>query len=1031
MAPVANVVTTPGVVPVAHRTFHELGEYYDCKAVVIPECDAHTWSYAISQGWCVVQVKRPAIPHPLSHVAREVAMLTVAASSLRGLRSVRIFSVYGAQRDKRLLEVAARTEENSIEVELTIGPNEVYPGDAGKLTALREDPTGLYNLVVLTDVYWGSKGAFAPSDARRWAEHSVSQSIYMILRSFHGAAGSDKVPGFCGAIEGVWYRDAKGMVNFSSDAAGYGYPLHPSIDWLQHKTIDGLSVTYLDSKGPYDIFKIAVENQSTVRVAVELQPAKEGEFAWRKRATSVWQCVPHTWSAWCTQDRRGWLVHNATVAALSPTFKYKIPLGHTCDVARGQTEKHLGESQTYEQLVQRWPAIAEKVLCDTADCALYAGRETASQEQYDLREAHQKSEELLVSARSPKFMPVPRLNMKWVRVFFAMIVAWVFLTWISNLGVHARILGPFEGEVRGEEWWFGTFVVTSAILLATFINRSSRVTSRTFQDWVSQRERGEESAMQESGWCALTESDTIPAEQVRAWNFSIGRGDLVIEVDGKEMGAEEAAGLLEDEVVKQSIAPVLVTNGLLHQPAKTDLNLLAAIIQRLHTTVKGETDPLKLEQIWMKAAKRMADLVLGHHGEIWTIQACAASMGGEKGRRLLSAWEQLELGKTSDCRKEIMVKWNETIVWKEVEGELTVKPRAITVLSNDLHVVFAPTAHGVADVLHRIFDGTTHCAVTVFFASGYNGAKLNEMGTALSAGGDGVCVSGDDSMAVKRGGWQQKGRAFLRFGEGDFSAYDQSQRAHCLTAHAVWMTALGLPKLLIDLILWVCSMPYRARGKRVKVKGKAGCQLATGIDWTTVINSMSNLCFWLEVFASGEDPEKVAYRMGFELKFRAMPDIHGVTFLKGWWIRDTAFNLCWYPLPSQVVKLGKTHRPLKLFSAGKKNYAEGVASLAYALARSMATVPIEYPILGPFLSKLSELGKETSFSVSASEDGWFKPQVHAVSVCRSQAISMMCERYELTEQDILRSEKLIGRVTSLPAFLCDPVFLALSRRDYA
>jgi len=321
----------------------------------------------------------------------------------------------------------------------------------------------------------------------------------------------------------------------------------------------------------------------------------------------------------------------------------------------------------------------------------------------------------------------------------------------------------------------------------------------------------------------------------------------------------------------------------------------------------------------------------------------------------------------------------------------------------------------------------------VHFASGYVGRELNRVGEQLAAMEDVIAVSGDDSVVCRANSLLRTSTmGFAPYGEGDFSSFDQSQRASCIRAHGKWMTRLSIPAHLVDLVLAICGMKYKAKGKRLLVEGDAGPELATGIDWTTVINSMSDLCFWFEVFARpSEAPVAIASSLGFELKFNQGWSVYSLTFLKGWWQQDACSSICWYPLPSQVLKLGKTLRPLRLFSAGKKNYTEGVATLAYAIAASMPGVPRDYPILGPFLSTLCRLGKETNRVVSASEDGWYKPQVSAVSVNRRMAIEAICERYDLTEEDIVRVEGLIGRVRALPAFLSDPVFLALSARDYA
>lgn len=363
---------------------------------------------------------------------------------------------------------------------------------------------------------------------------------------------------------------------------------------------------------------------------------------------------------------------------------------------------------------------------------------------------------------------------------------------------------------------------------------------------------------------------------------------------------------------------------------------------------------------------------------------------------------------------------------------MSIKPRAITVLSNELHVLFAPDARGVASLLHGVFDGSLFGETRIYFAAGYHGEQLNAIGRQLEEMQSLIAVSGDDCVACQPSPLRRStNRANWVYKEGDFSTFDQSQREACLRGHAVWLKQCGVATFLIDLMIAICGMPYAAKGKRLRIIGAVGAQLATGIDWTTVINSMSNLCYWLEVFLEEiDDPVTVARKMGLTIKYKETFDVHQVTFLKGWWQYDQEEKLCWYPLPSQVLKIGKTLREPRLFSRSRKDAKEGIKNLSYAIASSFPNIPEEYPILGPFIASLRRLGKENASVVSASEDGWYKPQVESVSVNRTSAMVSICTRYGLSVVDVERVEHTIGNIKALPAFISDPVFLALRDVDY-
>jgi hypothetical protein len=245
------------------------------------------------------------------------------------------------------------------------------------------------------------------------------------------------------------------------------------------------------------------------------------------------------------------------------------------------------------------------------------------------------------------------------------------------------------------------------------------------------------------------------------------------------------------------------------------------------------------------------------------------------------------------------------------------------------------------------------------------------------------------------------------------------------------MASVGVPAPIIDLMLLACSMPYRVKYKNLRVEGSAGYQLATGIDWTTVINSMSSLIFCMFLLKLDAVAEQVAYDLGMKIKMVHSIGVENVTFLKGSWIPDLTGALCWFPFPSQCLKLGKVLREPRLFSKNRKSSMDGVRVVAHGIYSSMKNVPQNYPILGAFLDCLQRFGTVTNSIVSASEDGWYKPSVFSVSIDRGSALSFVARRYDLSIAEIIRVENLLNSITALPAFVYDPVFDKLRDVDYS
>jgi hypothetical protein len=258
---------------------------------------------------------------------------------------------------------------------------------------------------------------------------------------------------------------------------------------------------------------------------------------------------------------------------------------------------------------------------------------------------------------------------------------------------------------------------------------------------------------------------------------------------------------------------------------------------------------------------------------------------------------------------------------------------------------------------------------------------------------------------------------------------DQSEKEDCLRSNFSLLETMGMPPFIISWCLELCKMDYKAFGKLIKIAGSVGYQLPTGLDLTTVLNSITTISWNVRKRLNSLQGSAAAYDLGLKLKEQAHARLEDATFLKGWFIaaREHA-GVVWAPLPSQVLKISKTLRDPRLFSPVRE-HVDGLKKFAYAMGRSMGTIPRDYPILGPFLAMYDRLGSKTSMVVSASEDQWFKPTLFG-SVDRASAAKSICYRYDITYTDIERVEALFAKIEQLPCLMADPVFDRFAEVDY-
>jgi len=514
------------------------------------------------------------------------------------------------------------------------------------------------------------------------------------------------------------------------------------------------------------------------------------------------------------------------------------------------------------------------------------------------------------------------------------------------------------------------------------------------------------------------------------------RGNVSIRIGLTTMKIEDALDCLPGGG-NNTMFPILITNGLLWQPANNARNLLASALWRTHNDPFVGFPPFAVRfDNWHSLQNIYEKLIYNWVDHLLTVEECADLMG-QRGKRILAAYQKVKEGNLKKHTKTITLKWNETLpVDKDCNGVITMKPRAIINLDPRIHALMAPFSRAMTDVMHEIFDGKFHSigkySVRIFFAAGSTHEQLSELGNALNSSDIVIAASGDDSV-VAWGGYPLAARS--TFSEADQSQFDHTQDEGPLSLACFWMRKLGAPEEFLDLVKFCCRSDYTSRKHDFSSTGGAGTQMPTGITLTTLLNSMATIAMYLFTIANeSTDLVHSARQLGFKVKLVNCDDIRQLTFLKGWWVDSLSVGeLIWLPLPSAVVKLGKLLKdPCLIFK--DKNPHSSYSKACYALAKSYGQVPFEYPILGVFLKQL----------LYCSSQGLYDKPVHGLAVLESwkpvvqdyhiidvdSCRAAMCARYDITRSDIERVEKLIRKVRSVPCYLEDPVFLSLSITDY-
>lgn len=188
--------------------------------------------------------------------------------------------------------------------------------------------------------------------------------------------------------------------------------------------------------------------------------------------------------------------------------------------------------------------------------------------------------------------------------------------------------------------------------------------------------------------------------------------------------------------------------------------------------------------------------------------------------------------------------------------------------------------------------------------------------------------------------------------------------------------------------------------------------------------------------------EELSCALGFSTKVKTSENLVDLEFLKGIWLYDSRQNAIWVPLPSQILKLGKSIRdPRIIFKTryGKPSWDQAYKIFSKNVVASLKCIPFNYPVLGDFLSILNTFQPEHFVAAKPEdviEDYTYKTHIRADErVVLSQAHITLareafCRRYEVTIDEIDNAISVIRTVTTLPVVMHHRLFFRMRTVDY-
>lgn len=401
-----------------------------------------------------------------------------------------------------------------------------------------------------------------------------------------------------------------------------------------------------------------------------------------------------------------------------------------------------------------------------------------------------------------------------------------------------------------------------------------------------------------------------------------------------------------------------------------------------------------------------------------------------------------------DYSIKMEVKKNE-VLFRNTDGMMELKPRPLSNVPPEVQVMIGPYIYEASKRLKQqwalygepreidgwlvdiVYGGCLNDYQLSLWASKVHIPKIKTMH---------VMVGGDDSYLVV---WDEHGRVFMI--EGDFKMFDQSQSVGPLVHENRVLWALGVPSNALDIVMSMHKnrLVFYTKDptQKLKINRDENPSRATGGPETSDGNSINNAAGWIKAITR-VGPNKLALEayfkniLGFECKIKFHDSFFEGTFLKGIWlpavprfqIADSSLIAIWTPLPSRILKMGKSFdRPCTIYRTKDANEAD---------AQYMSDVASSYAPFCPMILTRSFVCRFKNRKIvnNLREKHQIEHQPEAKGDYFWKAYDVSYEyvfsRYSIEQNAVERVEYLIQKIP-MYTMLVSPIFDDLARIDYA
>lgn len=378
--------------------------------------------------------------------------------------------------------------------------------------------------------------------------------------------------------------------------------------------------------------------------------------------------------------------------------------------------------------------------------------------------------------------------------------------------------------------------------------------------------------------------------------------------------------VLTEESTTTCIYHIIVPNYPLYSPASSDHNRTAVVMARILADPPSTADAQ--EDAWRPLLHMPLDSVtrsppLDFYKE--RIKWLAHIDDPAKKRRIQRAMADLDdnpqrVGRGILKSTQLQVKTDEVLL---SPGRM--KPRAIANVGPHAQALLGPEVYGTSRRLKKDWSviptryetGKGWSRIWISWGSTSTDMSLTLwMQEVLHSQSNNVyvLVAGDDSLVATNH------EGLITFYESDVSMIDQSLSRGPLQFEYRIMRRKGASREVVNQLYKLAHSTYKMHGRRggtISVDRSERPTRDTGGADTTQGNSSVMIGAWIHHFrihepdTTSEAIVETMRTLGLKLKIRTTTNPELCSFLKGKWYR-THVGLVWGPLPSRVLKMGKT-----------------------------------------------------------------------------------------------------------------------------